>query len=78
MLAWSLDGEREWTKYGMPSDHSQFMWFLAVFLLLWLRYRVRLVERFPVPAAVLKAVFGTLWVLLAITVAYSRVYLGVC
>lgn len=55
--------------YGMPSDHAQFMFFFATYAILWLS------SRHKGPSG--QRQFATAAVLLnAITVSYSRVFLG--
>lgn len=69
------EGEKMWSPYGMPSAHSQFMWFLCVFAVLWLERRVILRERFPVAASLVKRAEQLGWVALASVVCYGRIYL---
>ncbi|XP_013382252.1 dolichyldiphosphatase 1 [Lingula anatina] len=62
------------TEYGMPSSHSQFMWFFATYLVFFLFIRVHRNNKFVDELwkyATLTFVFS-----LATAVGYSRIYLG--
>ena len=55
--------------YGMPSSHAQFIFFFAVYLSLWLSFRVQWLRhhnKYPLVAVLLA---------MALSVASSRIYL---
>jgi len=59
------------TDYGMPSSHSQFMFFFATHLLLLILYR-----RLSFTNQIWGYIYAVLAYVVAATVALSRVYLG--
>jgi len=62
------------TEYGMPSSHSQFMWFFVCYLILFIFIRVH--NNYNTIDNVWKYVACVLGVCAAVCVSYSRVYLG--
>ncbi|KAI8741878.1 dolichyldiphosphatase 1 [Biomphalaria glabrata] len=66
--------ENLYTEYGMPSSHTQFMWFFASYFALFLLFR--LYKNYSLIEDVWKYVCAGLGVLCAILVSWSRIYLG--
>ncbi|KAL6062570.1 Dolichyldiphosphatase 1 [Balamuthia mandrillaris] len=60
------------TDYGMPSNHSQFMFFFAGYFLLLLLFRLRLKRH----AFLWKSMIAGILLTAATTVAYARVHFG--
>ena len=58
------------TSYGMPSDHSQFMFFITVYVISAMIATVGLKRRIVLTTSLT-------FIAVSITVAYSRLYLGV-
>lgn len=63
-----------YTEYGMPSSHSQMMWFFAVYSILFLIFRLRHISN-SVMELLWKVVVAVGLVTTAGIVMYSRVYL---
>jgi dolichyldiphosphatase len=69
-------GNEQSKGYGMPSHHSQFIWFFCFYMVLFLMFRVKS----PLPRSTGDHFFRQLWMYfllaLASAVSYSRYYLG--
>lgn len=63
-----------YTEYGMPSSHSQMMWFFSSYSILFLIFRLRHINS-SVLELIWKVVVAMALVAAAIVVSYSRVYL---
>lgn len=63
-----------YTEYGMPSSHSQMMWFFSSYSILFLIFRLRHINS-SVLELIWKVVVALALVAAAIVVSYSRVYL---
>jgi len=66
--------ETVFEEYGMPSNHSQYMWFVCFYLVLFVKYRLRLLN--TKGEIIWKLIAGVLSLASAGIMAYSRVYLG--
>lgn len=64
--------EVEWNVYGMPSSHSQFMWFVTIYLILFVSFRLHHLKHCG------EMICKLFWCLsslcLSLLVCYSRVY----
>lgn len=68
-------GAVQWSEYGMPSAHSQFVGFFSIFIILLFYVRIKVVT-FIIPFAKLwKHVIAAGTVVVALTVCFSRHYL---
>ncbi|NXM66949.1 DOPP1 Dolichyldiphosphatase, partial [Serilophus lunatus] len=63
------------TKYGMPSSHSQFMWFFSVYSFLFLYLRMHQTNNARFLDLLWRHVLSICLVTVALLVSYSRVYL---
>ncbi|XP_068925516.1 dolichyldiphosphatase 1 isoform X2 [Petaurus breviceps papuanus] len=63
------------TKYGMPSSHSQFMWFFSVYSFLFLYLRMHQTNNARFLDLLWRHVLSLGLVTVAFLVSYSRVYL---
>ncbi|RCH98814.1 hypothetical protein CU097_014408 [Rhizopus azygosporus] len=74
LLKEAIEQERPYAHlgdgYGMPSSHSQFIWYFAVYGALYL------VKNISFHQSIWKVLISNLMLLLAILVSISRVYLG--
>ncbi|KAG1682496.1 Dolichyldiphosphatase 1 [Nymphon striatum] len=64
-----------YTEYGMPSSHSQFMWFFAIYFSLFILIRLHHHNSSNPLDNAWKYISVLTFVIGAITVSYSRVYL---
>uniref|UniRef100_A0A1B6DK95 Dolichyldiphosphatase n=1 Tax=Clastoptera arizonana TaxID=38151 RepID=A0A1B6DK95_9HEMI len=64
-----------YSEYGMPSAHSQFMWFFATYVLYFIFIRLHHMNNNPTMENIWKAVISSSCVSMAIIVTISRVYL---
>jgi len=64
------DSTKLFEEYGMPSSHSQFMWFVSTYMTLFVFVRLRHQE-----STLLKAAWCVACLTLSILVAYGRIYL---
>lgn len=64
-----------YTEYGMPSSHSQFMWFFATYVIYFVFIRLHHMNNNTTLENVWKAVITFSCVSLAVLVTISRVYL---
>lgn len=64
-----------YTEYGMPSSHSQFMWFFATYVIYFVFIRLHHMNNNTTLENVWKAVITFSCVTLAVIVTISRVYL---
>eukprot|EP00301_Raphidiophrys_heterophryoidea_P025776 c8725_g1_i2.p1 GENE.c8725_g1_i2~~c8725_g1_i2.p1 ORF type:complete len:142 (-),score=11.64 c8725_g1_i2:123-548(-) len=69
VISSNLGTERDDDEYGMPSDHTQFMLFLVVYICMCIFCRGMFVSRF-------RGVACGLMIVSAGLVAFSRIYLG--
>ncbi|XP_047497000.1 dolichyldiphosphatase 1-like [Penaeus chinensis] len=63
-----------YTEYGMPSSHSQMMWFFAAYCVLFLIFRLRHISS-SMMELLWKVVVAVCLITAAFIVMYSRVYL---
>nr|XP_025043153.1 dolichyldiphosphatase 1 isoform X1 [Pelodiscus sinensis] len=63
------------TKYGMPSSHSQFMWFFSVYSFLFLYLRMHQTNNARFLDLLWRHVLSICLLIVAFLVSYSRVYL---
>lgn len=62
-----------WERYGMPSSHSQFMWFVSVYMVLFVTLRLH--HQHKLLETVTKSAVCLGYVSMAATVSYGRIYL---
>jgi len=62
----------QWVKYGMPSSHAQFMWFVSVYLVLFVFFRLTMLKQCT--ERLCKLLGCSFCLGLAWLVSYSRVY----
>uniref|UniRef100_A0A4W4ELP9 Dolichyldiphosphatase n=2 Tax=Electrophorus electricus TaxID=8005 RepID=A0A4W4ELP9_ELEEL len=63
------------TEYGMPSSHSQFIWFFIVYFLLFLYLRMHQTNNARCVELLWRHVLSVILLGVALSVSYSRVYL---
>jgi len=64
--------ETEWQVYGMPSSHAQFMWFVSVYMVLFVCFRLTLLKQCG--EVLCKMLWCSFCLALSAAVSYSRVY----
>lgn len=67
--------ESIFSTYGMPSEHSQFMWFFAIYLMLFIRVRVHRRSDSSTDSIIKELLLIGACILWAYTVGVARVYL---
>lgn len=67
--------ENLFTEYGMPSSHSQFMWFFGVYLSLFVSIRIHHCSGFISLESAWKYIVALGGFIAAFLVSYSRIYL---
>lgn len=68
------DSTKLFEEYGMPSSHSQFMWFVSTYMLFFLHIRLSLGGQNG-GTSWIKLSWGLVNILLAVVVSYGRIYL---
>ncbi|XP_039516998.1 dolichyldiphosphatase 1 [Rhinichthys klamathensis goyatoka] len=63
------------TEYGMPSSHSQFIWFFVVYFFLFLYLRMHQTNNARCVELLWRHILSIILMAVALSVSYSRVYL---
>ncbi|XP_042603922.1 dolichyldiphosphatase 1 [Cyprinus carpio] len=63
------------TEYGMPSSHSQFIWFFVVYFFLFLYLRMHQTNNARCVELLWRHILSIILLAVALSISYSRVYL---